>query len=865
MADTKTLPYGAEYAKSGRAMCKGCRMSISQGSLRLSFRLPSPFFDGLQDNWYHFDCFWIKLRDEINESSIRGIENLRWEDTERIRGMMTEHVATPSRTPSKVEVKAEYAKSAVGKCFLCLEKVPKGDVKLGLKNSWYHYDCFPKDAANFKGSAKDIKGYHLLNDEDQERLQKTFPTENNENGEPSVKRTRIIEAAATPKRAPEDPKNKRQIKKQSEEMWTLRELFSDLKKAQMHDLLDYNRYHPPRKGGESACLDRLVDMAMFGVPAECEKCGHMGTIIYSTSEHAYRCSGNISEYTKCTFVAKQPKRTAFKMPKALQEDHPDLAKFHKRKTSNRIYPTFFESQTIVDVPSTSSRPSNIYKSSSMREKAPIYVKRGCAVDPDCDDYQQYHVYLDKEDGNRAWQTTLGVADAQSNRNSYYKLQLVQHDKRDKFMLFRSWGRIGTNQGGCKTESYGSDLDSAKAEFVKQFRDKSGNEWGREFVKRAGFMDLLEMEVLHDRSDKGQKLSVENSKSKLHKSIKELIAMLFDVDAMKDCMKEMEIDMEKLPLGKLSRKHILNAYSILTELQNYFEVSGKSVNQDVILDATNRFYTLIPHDTGMEAVVKLDNEIIIKEKTELLDNLLEIQLAYTIIKREEDDELDPIDQSYAKLNAKMEVLDKGTPEFQHILKYVSNTHASTHDTYTLDIKDVYKVHRAGEEERYTSQLHNKKLLWHGSRLTNYVGILTQGLRIAPPEAPVTGYMFGKGIYFADMVSKSANYCHALEKEGLLLLCEVALGNQQEEVHAKMITKLNRGKHSCKGLGLTYPNPKEDFTTEDRVVIPFGRAMTAPPNPKKPLDLLYNEYIVYDVNQVKIKYLVRAKFNPTITLL
>ena len=44
-----------------------------------------------------------------------------------------------------------------------------------------------------------------------------------------------------------------------------------------------------------------------------------------------------------------------------------------------------------------------------------------------------------------------------------------------------------------------------------------------------------------------------------------------------------------------------------------------------------------------------------------------------------------------------------------------------------------------------------LLWHGSRLTNWVGILSKGLRIAPPEAPVTGYMFGKGVYFADMVS------------------------------------------------------------------------------------------------------------------
>lgn len=42
---------------------------------------------------------------------------------------------------------------------------------------------------------------------------------------------------------------------------------------------------------------------------------------------------------------------------------------------------------------------------------------------------------------------------------------------------------------------------------------------------------------------------------------------------------------------------------------------------------------------------------------------------------------------------------------------------------------------------------------------------------------TGYMFGKGVYFADMVSKSANYCHTSQSDpvGLLLLAEVALGN------------------------------------------------------------------------------------------
>ena len=32
-----------------------------------------------------------------------------------------------------------------------------------------------------------------------------------------------------------------------------------------------------------------------------------------------------------------------------------------------------------------------------------------------------------------------------------------------------------------------------------------------------------------------------------------------------------------------------------------------------------------------------------------------------------------------------------------------------------------------------------LFFAGSRLTNFVGIISQGLRIAPPEAPATGYM------------------------------------------------------------------------------------------------------------------------------
>lgn len=151
-----------------------------------------------------------------------------------------------------------------------------------------------------------------------------------------------------------------------------------------------------------------------------------------------------------------------------------------------------------------------------------------------------------------------------------------------------------------------------------------------------------------------------------------------------------------------------------------------------------------------------------------------------------------------------------------------------------------------------------LLWHGSRLTNYVGILSQGLRIAPPEAPVTGYMFGKGVYFADMSSKSANYCFTNPENntGILILCEVAVGNPNEKMHADYLaSNLPDGKHSTKGVGRIAPQP-ENFVDLDGAIVPMGPGVqTNLPG----CSLMYNEFIVYKVEQIKIRYLLRVKFN------
>ncbi len=64
--------------------------------------------------------------------------------------------------------------------------------------------------------------------------------------------------------------------------------------------------------------------------------------------------------------------------------------------------------------------------------------------------------------------------------------------------------------------------------------------------------------------------------------------------------------------------------------------------------------------------------------------------------------------------------------------------------------------------------------------------------------MTGYMFGKGVYFADMSSKSANYCFPTREasQGCMLLCEVALGNMND-CYSADASKLAKGFDSRKG--------------------------------------------------------------------
>ncbi|GLT33348.1 hypothetical protein SLA2020_079460 [Shorea laevis] len=465
-----------------------------------------------------------------------------------------------------------------------------------------------------------------------------------------------------------------------------------------------------------------------------------------------------------------------------------------------------------------------------------------------------------EDGGSIYNTTLNLSDLSTGVNSYYILQIIQNDKGSDCYVFRKWGRVGNEKiGGSKLEEM-STYD-AISEFKRLFLDKTGNTWEaweqkKNFQKQPG--RFFPLDIDYGVNKRVSKVKHSNADSRLPPPLLELMKMLFNVETYRAAMMEFEINMSEMPLGKLSKSNIQKGFEALTEIQNLLNSNAfdPSVKESLIIDASNRFFTVIP--SIHPHVIRDEDDF--KSKVKMLEALQDIEIASRLVGFDVDND-DSLDDKYKKLCCDITPLPHDSEDYQLIEKYLLTTHAPTHTDWSLELEEVFSLERKGEFDKfapYREKLNNQMLLWHGSRLTNFVGIISQGLRIAPPEAPATGYMFGKGVYFADLVSKSAQYCYTDKKNpvGLMLLSEVALGEVYELTRAKYMDKPPEGKHSTKGLGKKVPNKSEFVKWRDDVVVPCGKPV---PSNVKASELMYNEYIVYNTAQVKMQFLLKVRFN------
>jgi len=313
----------------------------------------------------------------------------------------------------------------------------------------------------------------------------------------------------------------------------------------------------------------------------------------------------------------------------------------------------------------------------------------------------------------------------------------------------------------------------------------------------------------------------------------------------------------MPLGKITKAQIQSGYNVLTEIET--ALKPQVVNKGQIMQLSSQFYTLIPHNFGRNVPPLIDSVPLLKAKMKQIETLLEVQIAQQLLREAAAAGIHPADAKYSKLSTKIEVLEEGSIDWQLASQYLTNTYDEKGSPYRLELVDCFSLQRDGEYDRFEkfAHLQPRVLLWHGSRLSNWVGIISQGLRIAPPEAPKTGYMFGKGVYFGDMVAKSADYCFTTPSSdtGLLLLSDVALGEIHKLTQPLYMEQAPSGFQSVHAQSKIIPDPAYTVS-RDGSFVPVGTGIASG---IEDAFLSHSEFVVYDVAQIRMKYLLRVRFH------
>jgi len=397
---------------------------------------------------------------------------------------------------------------------------------------------------------------------------------------------------------------------------------------------------------------------------------------------------------------------------------------------------------------------------------------------------------------------------------FYRLQLLAQDGGKQYFTHTRWGRVG-DFGQVKTTGP-SDFDAAMKEYEKKFKDKSGNKWeDRANDAKKGKYTFLEKSYESDEEEDGAQAKKEDVqdvqddqddgatkeevKSELPIQTQRLMELIFNQNHFNSVLESMGYNADKLPLGKLGKSTLKKGFEHLQELSSLIKHPSlaqskyQSTQGEMIEDFSNQYYSTIPHIFGRNRAPLINTDDILRKEVSMLDTLTDMEVANTIMRSTDDKENDAasvsiLDQRFASLGMQeMTPLDHTSSEYKTLQDYLVKSSGHTHGL-RYRLQDIFRIERNGEHDRFAKSPYaatkdkNRRLLWHGSRTTNYGGILSQGLRIAPPEAPVSGYAFGKGVYMADISSKSANYCRASMSgdTGLLLLCEAELGNPMYEI-------------------------------------------------------------------------------------
>ena len=255
--------------------------------------------------------------------------------------------------------------------------------------------------------------------------------------------------------------------------------------------------------------------------------------------------------------------------------------------------------------------------------------------------------------------------------------------------------------------------------------------------------------------------------------------------------------------------------------------------------SNKFYSLIPHAIGT-TVDKLKNAYLdtierVEEKRDLLQ-LMRDMTKFVKKMNQHGEKVERTTLMYQSLKTSIQLVDETTADYKSVIGLIENEHGDIlfNKNQKIRVNRIYKIRRENEVKNFSDTIFNVNLLFHGSKIDNWLGILSRGILM--PKAIVQlgiqrtdAGLLGHGIYFAQLPSASVQYTTPSSKNTrLLAVCSVALGNVRNLTQAdSTITAPPINFHSCHGIQST-DYLKTDFKD--------------------------SEYAVYNVNQQKLEYLI-----------
>lgn len=309
-----------------------------------------------------------------------------------------------------------------------------------------------------------------------------------------------------------------------------------------------------------------------------------------------------------------------------------------------------------------------------------------------------------------------------NNNKYWKI--IQ---RDDFSCQVEFGRIGYD-GQSKTHQF-SNIELSDRFYITKIREKLSKGYSKQEVIQT------KSSSINVESNHSLKMLAESQIESNSEIVKTLIRYLSEKNIhniLSSTTMKYDIDsgLFSTPIGIVSKTSIDSARTVLADISNYV-LNGK-FKEPAYHSLLEKYLTLIPQNVGM----RLNPETIYRNQEDLT---------------KQNDILDSLDASLISVQNVVETVEAVVEqpkifdvklfhvEDAAIIDRITQKYKSTlqrmHSSSDLKVKTVYSVEMPSMKARYeptAQKLGNVRELWHGTRVSNVLSILKQGLVIPPFE-------------------------------------------------------------------------------------------------------------------------------------